>query len=236
VTLATSLYDQPVPCSTPIPAGSSAGAHGTRLDAGLTSGSPFLLYSYDPGTVDWSVLEAMRVLSQSTVRFEVSARAVAPRRSVFGRTPTCDDTAGGLTAQLEALLNSGDHSGFLTLLGETDWEKHPVDDIERGIQLALAAGEHSTARAIAERGSRRYPTDTALLKYTEVLAPPRVKRSSRPPTPGLKANRDWLVANGDKYRGVWVAIRSGQLLGSTTSLKALVDQIGDVPGAFLTKV
>ena len=235
MTPATSLYDQPAPCLTPIVATSSTGGRGTRLDAGLTSGSPFLLYPYDPGTVDWSTLEALRALFQSTVRYEVSARVVAPRRQAAGRTLTCDDSTGDLMSHLEALLNGGDHTGFLNLLSETDWEKRPVGDIERGIQLALAAGDHGSARAIAERGSRFYPTDTTLLRYAEVLAPPRVKRLPRPPTPGLEANRDWLMANGDRYRGVWVALRSGQLIGSATSLKALADQIGDVPDAFLTK-
>ena len=56
------------------------------------------------------------------------------------------------------------------------------------------------------------------------------------PRPDLRANRDWLMRHGDLYRGQWVALRNGELLGSAPSLQTLVAKIGDTKSILVTKV
>ena len=139
-------------------------------------------------------------------------------------------------ASLESAATAGDERAFLAAKDMVDWETRPAADFLRAVQLALSAGAHMAARNLAAQAAVRYPDDADLQKYARVLAPPRVLRSDAPPHPGLRANRDWLMTCGDKYRGQWVALRQGKLLGAADSLAALKELIGDTNDILLTKV
>lgn len=68
---------------------------------------------------------------------------------------------------------------------------------------------------IAERGK----------KIMRERMPPR----TWPPNPTLKANREWLAANRDAYRGQWIALRNGELLATGASMEEVERQITHVP-------
>ena len=138
-------------------------------------------------------------------------------------------------ARMEVAAAAGDERAFLAAKDAIDWESRTPANFLRAIQLALAAGAHMAARNLAAQGATRYPDNVDLEKYARVLAPPRVLRSDAPPQPGLRANRDWLMTHGSQYRGQWVALRQGQLLGVADSLVALKKLIGDTPNVLLTK-
>jgi hypothetical protein len=139
-------------------------------------------------------------------------------------------------ARMESAAATGDERAFLAAKDALDWETRPAEDFLRAVQLALSAGAHMAARNLAAQGAARHPNDANLQKYARILAPPRVLRSDAPPHPGLRANRDWLMTCGDKYRGQWVALHQGTLLGAADSLAALKELIGDTNNILLTKV
>jgi len=139
-------------------------------------------------------------------------------------------------ADMESAAATGDERAFLVAKDLIDWETRPAEDFLRAVQLALSAGAHMAARNLAAQGAARHPNDANLQKYARILAPPRVLRSDAPPHPGLRANRDWLMTCGDKYRGQWVALRQGVLLGAADSLAALKELIGDTSNILPTKV
>ncbi len=138
--------------------------------------------------------------------------------------------------QLESAAKLGDERAFLAAQKMIDWQRRQPEDFISAVQLALSAGAYLAARRLSAKGAERYPNHAELQKYARILAPPKVTRSNRPPDPTLRANRDWLMTHSDSFQGQWVALRNGKLLGSATSLEALVAQIGDTKGILLTKV
>jgi len=139
-------------------------------------------------------------------------------------------------AQLEAIAEAGDERAFLMAQKAMDWERRPPEDFFQAIQLALSVGAYLVARRLSFQGAERYPQHSELQKYARVLAPPKVTRSNLPPDPTLKTNHAWLKTHGDAFRGQWVALRDGQLLGMATSLQALVEQVGEAKDILFTKV
>jgi hypothetical protein len=117
-----------------------------------------------------------------------------------------------------------------------DWTNRPPKDFILGTRLALAAGAHLTARALATQGAERYPDYAELQNYARILAPPKVIRSELPPDPSIRADRDWLITHGDKYQGQWVALHRGKLLASASTLEALTKQVPVKRGILFTKV
>lgn len=138
--------------------------------------------------------------------------------------------------QLEAVAQTGDERAFLAAQKAIAWEQRPPQDYIRAIQWALSSGAYLIARQLSTQGAERHPQHSELQKYARILAPPKVTRSDLPPDPTLRTNRDWLKTHGDVFKGQWVALRDGQLLGSAASLKALAAQLGDTTDILLTKV
>lgn len=141
-----------------------------------------------------------------------------------------------LMALLEGAAESGDESTFLSIEKAIDWSARPPEDLVRGVNLALRVGAFLLARKLSAEGARRYPNHPELQKYARVLAPPKVVRSDLPPTPSVKANRNWLKEHAQSYKGRWVALRDGELKGVADSLDELVEQLGDTKGILLTRV
>lgn len=138
--------------------------------------------------------------------------------------------------RLEEAAKAGDQHAFQASLEEIEWRNCPPEDFVRATQLALEIGAHLTARQISAEGAKRYPEDPEILKYARVLAPPKVVSKNVPPDPARRANREWLKAHGGEYRGQWVAIRNGELLGVAESLRKLTEEVVDSKeGVLLTR-
>lgn len=139
-------------------------------------------------------------------------------------------------APLQACAARGDERAFISAYQAIDWQTRSPGDHVMAINLALTAGAHLAARNLALQAAKLFPSHPEIQKYARVLAPPTVTKSSLPIDPSVRANRDWLSKYGDSYRGRWVGLRNGQLLGSASSLEALAEKIGDTNGVLLTKV
>ena len=139
-------------------------------------------------------------------------------------------------AQLEYAAEAGDERAFWVAVQAIDWSNRSPEDFMRAVRLALQAGAHLTARHIALDGAKRYPGHAELQKVARVLAPPKATRSSRPPDPTLKANRDWFVAHRAEYRGQWVAVKNGELLGAEATIQELQARVPDWRTATITQI
>jgi hypothetical protein len=139
-------------------------------------------------------------------------------------------------ARLEAATHAGDETAFLDARRAIDWSKRSAKDFCQAVRWALEAGAYRAATLLATEGTERFPRHAELAKMARILAPPKVIRSDLPPDPSIAADMDWLRAHYDEYRGQWIALRNGQLLGTANSLRELADKIGDIRGVLLAPV
>jgi hypothetical protein len=146
------------------------------------------------------------------------------------------DQADKAMAHLAELADRRDEAGFASALQAMDWSSRPAGEVLRAVQLALMAGAFLGARRLSQDGADRYPAHAELQRYARVLAPPRVIARNLPPRPDLRANHDWMKREADAYRGQWIALRNGELLGTASSFDALADQFPDPRDILLTKI
>ena len=139
-------------------------------------------------------------------------------------------------AGLKAAAHAGDELAFLDARRAMDWNKRSAKDFSQAVRWALEAGAYRAATLLATEGAERFPQHAELAKMARILAPPKVIRSDLPPDPSIAANMDWLRAHRDEYRGQWVALRAGVLLGTGNSFGELADRIGDIKGVLITMV
>lgn len=137
-------------------------------------------------------------------------------------------------SRLERAAQVGSESLFIESLETIDWKDRPASDFTKGIRLALQAGAHLAARQISERASRVYPSNAELQRFNRALAPPRVISSTLPSDEAGNANRKWLQAHIGEYKGRWVAVRNGELLGVADSLPQLTADVRDTTDVLLT--
>jgi len=81
-----------------------------------------------------------------------------------------------------------------------------------------------------------HPGDAAIERYRRVLAPPKVVGERPSPGSGIRANRDWLKAHANEYRGRWIGLQDGVLLAAAESIEDLISRIGKPKDVLITKV
>ncbi len=121
-----------------------------------------------------------------------------------------------------------------------DWAAQAPDDLLRAIQLALSLNLIWPARELAEQGMRLFPGHEPLRRAARVFEP-RTVRITRGGTPlkGIKASHNWLRDHAHEYRGQWIAVNQGQLLGAARTLDELrpvIDRADDPRSTIVTKV
>jgi len=138
------------------------------------------------------------------------------------------DVSSDPLARLEAAAATNEESVFIEAYRTLNWAIEPASSYVRGVYLALASGAHLVARKLAAEGAERFPDHRELQKMATILAEPTVRRGTGAADPGLLANRDWLRSHREEYKGRWVALRAGQLLGVAESVEQLVAQVGTI--------
>jgi len=137
---------------------------------------------------------------------------------------------------LETAAEAGDERIFVEVLRQVDWRIRPAEDLVHGVRLALKAGAHLSARQLSRDGLRRHPENPELQKMVRILAPDKVKSTPRPPDSSVRANRNWFANYSAEYRGQWVAIKDGHLLGAASTLQALKTKVPDWQAATVTRI
>lgn len=142
-----------------------------------------------------------------------------------------------LRVRLEEAAKLGNETAFLDALKEVNWQGRSASEYMYIINLALEAGAHLAARRLAFEALSSHRNNPEIQEYARVLAPPKVTRIEAPPDTEQGNNLTWLKDHGQEYRGRWVALRSGELLGVAGSYKELVGKIGETRGTniLLTK-
>jgi hypothetical protein len=140
-------------------------------------------------------------------------------------------------AHLEVTALVGNTRAFENVLDNIKWLNRPASDFIRVIDLALQIGAYTSARRIVELAlGHHLPQDETLQRYSAVLAAPVVTQRAVQFDPSIRANRDWLRAHGDEYRGKWIGLRNGDLVGAADSYDTLINMVGDDRNILVTQV
>ena len=137
---------------------------------------------------------------------------------------------------LEAAAESANEGDFVSAVRSIDWQSRPPGDFLRATRLALEAGAYAVARDISALGAQRFPSEARLQEYARTLAPPKVIERKVSRAPGIRANRDWLKAHADKYRGKWIMLRTGVLVSAADSFDDLTRNQVTTNDILITKV
>lgn len=139
-------------------------------------------------------------------------------------------TVASVLARVEEKAKAGDELAFTRVLDEVDWQSRTAEEFIRAIELALKVGAHFSARKLAAEGANLHFDSEQLQKYARVLAPPKIIATATSHDVNPSANIEWLKANESEYKGRWVALKNGELLGAAGSYKELRDHIGKTKG------
>jgi Arc/MetJ-type ribon-helix-helix transcriptional regulator len=141
-------------------------------------------------------------------------------------------------AAVQVLQQQDDERGAPPPAAATEMDRplQSPDDYLQALAHALRVGEFGRARQLTLKGAARYPEHAELIKSAWVLAPPAVRRASRPHTADIQANRAWLKAHRQDYAGQWIALRDGYLLASAPSFDQLAARVGETRDVLMTKL
>jgi hypothetical protein len=120
---------------------------------------------------------------------------------------------------LEKAAASGSQQTFHSAISSIEWTT--PDQIILAIDLALELGDTTLATELSTIGRQQFPNDPALQRAAWALAPPTATIGDQPPVEGLTASIAWFEQHATKYRGHWVAVKRGKLIGTASSRRDL---------------
>jgi hypothetical protein len=127
---------------------------------------------------------------------------------------------------LEAAEQKNDRATFNRLFKTINWRERNAEELHRAIRLCISLEMVRFARELADLGMQLYPEDKMLARIAYVIAPPRVIGTRPAKNLDLPASRKWLNENSSNFKGQWIAVREGKLLGASPVFEALLEQIG----------
>ena len=150
---------------------------------------------------------------------------------------TIDIDESRLPLVLELVAQREDRETFKKLAEAIDWSCYLPEELVRAIQRAMGFDLYSLAAHLAEKGLQMFPQHDGVRRLSRVLAPPEVRKVPSSPVKGLSDSKLWIRENAHKYRGQWIAVREGRLLGAAQKLRELRPLIDENPSAtIVTKV
>lgn len=93
--------------------------------------------------------------------------------------------------------------------------------------MAITLEAIRLARRLAAQGLALYPDNVLLARRVEVLAPPRILETDRPPVPEISETATWVEQNASHYPGLWIAVLSTGLIATAPTRRELVEKIGE---------
>lgn len=128
----------------------------------------------------------------------------------------------GISLQrLTELAEREDRRAFGEHVSQIDWTLHSPEELTKTLDLTLRLELTQLAVQLGQVGRQLFPEHERVQRAAHVLSPPSARSIPATPTHGLAASRRWLREHEDEYRGRWVAVRDGTLLGTASSLAAL---------------
>lgn len=141
------------------------------------------------------------------------------------RDQTSARSEDNLVPFLEEIAIKGTPHIFSSFVERLDWTHRWPDELSAAIDLALRLEMAALAIDLAQMGAQLFPYHERIQRAARVLAPPIAHTTRLPPAGGMKASRRWLREHASEYRGQWVAVLGGQLMGVAPSLKELMSII-----------
>ncbi len=130
-----------------------------------------------------------------------------------------------LLSRLEEAVRSRNYKALEYLAKSLDYSEYGPAALRQTLDMALSLDMVTLARELAQRGVCLYPQEKAFQQAAAVLAPPKII-GTRPSKPSnFAASQEWLKNNAAQYKGKWVAVGDGRLLGAAATLKELHKQI-----------
>lgn len=139
-------------------------------------------------------------------------------------------------AEMRRAVEVQDGRAFLAAAERIDWARASGDEHLAAVRLALEVGAFDLARRLSAEGAERHPRHEELGRAAYVLAPPRVLSVGGPRVTGVAENFAWLRDHSAPYRGEWVAVCQGELVGHAATFDALRDRVEAGPGVLFTRV
>ncbi len=151
---------------------------------------------------------------------------VAEAEQAIETSPNETRTRETLWLALDAAEAKNDRATFNRLFKSINWRERSAEELRRVISLCLSLEMVRSARELADMGTQLYPENKKLAHIAYVIAPPRVIGTRPAENLGLPASRKWLNENSSNYKGHWIAVREGKLLGASPIFEELLEQIG----------
>jgi hypothetical protein len=145
-----------------------------------------------------------------------------------------------LIALLKSYADDHHYDQLRAIVQKEDWSTLTADEMLQVVDLFLHLGVHDGATIVAQQAAQRYPTHKRVQQAARVLSPGvRGKlRYDMVHPQGLQASREWLQDHARAYRGKWVAVHNGSLVGESETLadlKAIVTEKYALDAVLITK-
>jgi hypothetical protein len=118
------------------------------------------------------------------------------------------------------------------LEGEAPWKK-----ISEHVRTLVENGQIADAREVLS--TIQPGTSTALDNWQRALANPKAKLDKSAGGESIKKDALWLQDNSEKYKGNWIALKNGILLGAHESrieLRRSLKQAGKLAGTMFFRI
>lgn len=118
--------------------------------------------------------------------------------------------------------------------------RHNFDELfDKEIRRLVQNGSVEKARLVIQAAKISNNYTSRIAGWERVLAPPRTIVTEGSTGKNMSLNSEWLRENYDNYKGRWVALRDGQLIGSNPSRKELQLELrkkGQLAGSIFIKI
>lgn len=120
-------------------------------------------------------------------------------------------------------------SEFIRSVDTIDWSSKSASFFKEGIKHVLSADAVQLARELSQLAVQIHPHDEDIIHLNKVISPPQIVRGRKTTESDITPTMEWLKNNAQDYRGNWIAVQSGKLIGMAKSHQALLEKLGDVP-------
>lgn len=127
--------------------------------------------------------------------------------------------------RLEEYASANMLKEYSQLAEKIEWANYNPEELLRAVDLALSLDLAALAMRLAQQGRNIFSTHERMQQAGQVLTPPVVRLVETSSAQAQAASQEWLRENAIQYRGQWVAVRAGTLLGTAVSLSDLMPVI-----------
>lgn len=175
----------------------------------------------------WKVRHGLSLRSIIEIDQSTVLPTQTPRNETVDVTPHHDSLIHEMVddehlfAHLEAYARAHDYRAYKAEVANVHWACHAPTALVRTITLTLSHEWLTLAETLIKQGREIFPHDPTIGRIARTLAPSSITVVPGAAPQGLAASRMWLRTYATDYRGAWVAVYNGQLLGAAPSLEAL---------------